>query len=80
MFLARVGATDPASVLLTKEDVATVGYWLLELADGRGCPALSIEFDAAGNILNADGRHRALAAKLAGISRVPVTILRFAGN
>jgi hypothetical protein len=77
LFLAKVGASDPASVLLSDADIETVRYWENEIKNGS-LPTLTIEFDCAGNVIGADGRHRALAARRVGVPRIPVEIRRVA--
>ncbi len=78
MYLAKIGADNPAAVMKTPEDVATVNYFRDQIRQGVDInqthgPA-SIEHDANGNVIGADGRHRAMAQMLeqGPDARIPV--------
>ena len=73
-FLHRVGA-DAASVLKTPKDRATVEHWKHEIAHGREFN-VTLHLDSMGNVIGADGRHRALAAHQSGTDRIHVVVTR----
>ncbi|MGH9452355.1 MAG: hypothetical protein ACRD2O_00115 [Terriglobia bacterium] len=47
-----------------------------QIRSGQPIQPLKLELDADGNVIGADGRHRALAAKLEGVDQVPVQVTR----
>jgi hypothetical protein len=70
-YLKAVGA-DKKSILKTDQDKATVDSLVEAYKNGEEVPMSSISKDAEGNVLEADGRHRALAAMLADKATIPV--------
>lgn len=76
-FLERVGAPEGEGVLKTPKDQKTVDS-LREAyrQGGKDVPPTTLEMDETGNVTNADGRHRALAASLEGVERIPVQVSR----
>lgn len=73
-FLRAVGATE-SSVSKTAKDAATIAHWQGQIAAGKTFH-VTIHYDAMGNIVGADGRHRAVAALRSGLERVNVHITR----
>lgn len=73
-FLNRVGA-DVNSVARTDKDRATIKHFRNEIAHGRDIQA-HLHLDEFGNVIGADGRHRAIAALLEGKHRISVVVTR----
>jgi hypothetical protein len=73
-FLHRVGANE-RSVIKTEKDRATVEHWQHEIAHGKDFN-VHLHLDSMGNVIGADGRHRAIAAQRAGLERIHVTVTR----
>ena len=71
-FINKVGAHH---VFKTGADRATVKYWEGQIAAGRKV-SVTINYDSMGNIIGADGRHRAVAALRMGVKRVHVHVTR----
>lgn len=70
-FLREAGA-DRKSIMKTDADKATVEHFRELYKNGKDVEAPSILKDAQGNVLEADGRHRALAAQLEGKATIPI--------
>lgn len=73
-FLRRVGATE-SSVMKTQKDRDTVAHFERELAAGRQHHS-TLHLDSSGNVIGADGRHRAIAALRSGQHRINVVVTR----
>lgn len=75
-FLNQVGA-DRASVLKTPRDLASVFYHRQQIAQ-NGPPDVELHLDEGGNVIGAQGRHRAVAAIDQGgpNAKVNVTIFK----
>jgi hypothetical protein len=76
MYLNKIGAGDASSIMLTDADRATVQHFRNQIRSGAAVDPVSITHDEAGNVVEADGRHRALAAHLEGMDRIPVQMNR----
>jgi hypothetical protein len=74
MYLQKIGAGDPSSILQSEADHATVNHFRERYQNGEPVEPSSIVHDKNGNVIDADGRHRALAAAQAGIDRIPVKV------
>ena len=77
-FLQKVGA-DENSVLKTQKDLDSVFYHRQQIAK-NGAPSVDLHVDEGGNVIGAQGRHRAVAAIQQGgpNAKVNVTIYRHA--
>ena len=75
-FLTKVGA-DENSVLKTQKDLDSVFYHRQQIAQ-NGMPSVELHVDEGGNVIGAQGRHRAMAAIQQGgpKAKVSVTIFR----
>lgn len=73
-FLHRVGANEK-SVIKTDKDRATVEHFQHEIAHGKEFN-VHLHLDSMGNVIGADGRHRAIAAQRSGLQRIHVTVTR----
>jgi len=78
-YLQRVGA-DSKSVKLTPDDEASVEFFRQQIREGNPIEAPEIHLDEDGNVIGADGRHRALAYQLEGVERIPVKVMRRSGQ
>src|SRR5690242_1469554 len=77
-YLKRVGAT-PSSVMKTPKDVATVEHFQRQIARGSNLK-VELHLDEFGNVIYADGRHRAVAALKSGMERITVNVRRRHGG
>jgi hypothetical protein len=77
-FLRRVGATEK-SVIKTGKDAATVAHFQKQIASGHSVH-VTLHLDEFGNVIFADGRHRAVAALRSGHERIGVTVVRRRGR
>lgn len=73
-FLSRVGA-DHASIAKTDKDRATIAHFRDQIRQGHEFHS-TLHLDAGGNVIGADGRHRAIAALLEGKHRISVVVTR----
>ncbi len=74
-FLNKVGATWQ-SVLKTPRDLDSVSYHQQQIAQ-NGPPNVELHVDEGGNVIGAQGRHRALAAMQLGGPNAPVNVTIF---
>jgi hypothetical protein len=75
MFLKRVGA-DQESIIKTIKDQATVDFFRQRIKEGGTFEHPHIHLDEMGNVIGADGRHRALAHLLENTERMQVIVKR----
>lgn len=68
-FLEKVGGAKNMNPVSVADAKAAYG-------SGKTVEPPSITFDGAGNVVEADGRHRALGAVQAGMDRIPVKVIR----
>lgn len=73
-FLSRVGA-DFKSVSKTDKDRATITHFRDQIKQGHEFHS-TLHLDSRGNVIGADGRHRAIAALLEGKHRISVVVTR----
>lgn len=73
-FLKRVGA-DVHSVSKTEKDRATIAHFREQIKAGHEFHS-TLHLDEGGNVIGADGRHRAIAALLEGKHRITVVVTR----
>lgn len=68
----KMTGSDAGSILKTQQDIDTVNHFRQQLKEGKQLPPSEIRVDADGNVIEADGRHRALAAQL---ERKPLKVI-----
>lgn len=73
-FLNRVGA-NYNSIAKTEKDRATITHFREQIRKGHEFQS-TLHLDAGGNVIGADGRHRAIAALLEGKHRISVVVTR----
>ncbi|HTC92871.1 MAG TPA: hypothetical protein VK699_05410 [Terriglobales bacterium] len=71
-FLNKIGADE--GVIKTEADRNLVNSLTNAYKAGKEVEPVEIEFNENGEVTNANGRHRATAAKRAGVDRIPVRI------
>lgn len=74
-YLRRVGA-DEESVLREQKDKDTIAYFRYKIRTGQRIEPPEISLDSEGNVIGANGRHRALAYQLEEVARMPVVVRR----
>lgn len=74
-FLKKVGGIEGGAEEATAKE-AKIQSLMEGYKKGDPIPNASIVYDKSGNVLDADGRHRAEAARRLGLERIPVDIHR----
>lgn len=74
-YLRKVGA-DQRSIILGAADQITVDHFRQQIKQGKSFESPFVHYDEWGNIIDADGRHRALAHYMEKTERMSVVVKR----